>query len=94
MGISETSKLNVATGRTEFAVFEGRLNNTMCAVMVPAPLWIEYLRHLESSVPKFGMRLMPCDWIFNDFANKFPKVDHTETWLTAEGLFSQGSLKS
>lgn len=94
MGISDAPKRDVAIGGTQFGVFDGRTNNTMCAVMVPAPLWVEYLRYLQSSIPNFGMRLMPCDWIFNDFADKFPGVDHRETWLTKEGLFSQGSLES
>jgi hypothetical protein len=94
MGISDAPIRDVAIDGTLFAVFDGRVNNTMCAVMVPAPLWVKYLRHLESSVPKFGMRLMPCDWIFNDFADKLPSVYHRETWLTEDGLFRQGSLES
>lgn len=94
MRISEAPKRDVSIGRTQFSVFDGRTNNTMCAVMIPATLWVEYLRYLQSSIPSFGVRLIPCDWILNDFANKFPGVDHRETWLTEEGLFSQGSLES
>jgi hypothetical protein len=94
MRISEAPKRDVSIARTQFSVFDGRTNNTMCAVMVPATLWVEYLRYLQSSIPSFGVRLIPCDWILNDFAKKFPGAYHRETWLTEEGLFIQGSLES
>ena len=81
-------------GSLKYARIQGRASNTLCALLVPTKTWLGYLDHLSRSLKTRGLRLMPCDWIFNDFAEAHPRISSEFTLISEQGLFLQNSLHS
>lgn len=84
-------------GGVEFIRVSGRTSSTFCSILIPRITWASYLAFLSSAAITPGLRLVPCDWLFEMFAQGFsiPEGDQfpqTFTYLTEQGVFNQVSL--
>ena len=92
LGLSNDFFELIEVGPLQFARITGRASNTFCALLIPTSTWITYLDHLSQSMKTKGLRLIPCDWIFNDFAQKLPVSVLEVTLISEQGIFLQQSL--
>lgn len=76
----------------ELSRYSGRTSNTLCALMIPSQTWTLFLEYLRATSTIKGKRLIPCDWVFNNFANNFVSSEAQSTLFCRPPVFLQQSL--